>query len=149
MARLTAEELRAMAQPYMPAGENPRHAAYGVRQPHILLIVLLLLIGILPGLILIHYRTRHYVLALGERTLAVIQVTPAFWAMRLEPKAVKAVRLVPLAEVRGLGPTTSTGGLFTHIAFGRKPDDFRAKFHRAFSRDNRAEAMAIGAALTA
>jgi hypothetical protein len=147
MARVTAEELRAMAQPYLPEGEAPRHAAYGVRQPHILLIVLFILIGILPGLLLVHFRTKHYVLALGDRTLAVIQVTPAFWKLRLEPKAVKSTRLLPLAEVRSAGAKTSTGGLFTHIAFGTKPNDFRAKFHRAFSKENRPEAMAIGAAL--
>jgi hypothetical protein len=147
MARVTADELRAMAQPHLPPGEAVRHAAYGVRQPHIVLIVLFLLFGILPGLLLVHFRTRHYVLALGQRTLAVIQVKPAFWKLRLEPKSVKSLRLVPLDGLRGTGGTTSTGGLFTHIAFGRKPDDFKAKFHRAFSKDNRAEAMAIGAAV--
>ncbi len=148
MARVTAEELRAMAQPYMPAGETARHAAYGVRQPHILLIVLFMLLAILPGILLVHFMTKQYVLVLGERTLVVIRVGPALGRLRLEPKRVKSTRLIPLAEVGGLGATTSTDSLFTHIAFGTKPDAFKAKFHRAFTKENRAESMAIGAAMT-
>ncbi len=42
---------------------------------------------------------------------------------------------------------TSTGGLFTHIRIDEATRPFVAKFHRAFSKNNRSHAMAISEAI--
>ena len=43
---------------------------------------------------------------------------------------------------------TSTGDLFTKIKIDDQVKPFSAKFHRAFSKNNRSHAMAIGEAIT-
>ena len=43
---------------------------------------------------------------------------------------------------------SSTGAIFTKIKIDDPLNPFEAKFHRAFSKNNRTHAMAIGEAIT-
>ena len=149
MARVSAEELRAFLGAYVPEGESLDHAAYGVKQPNMLLMLPAFALAILPGVLLTQYLTRHYVIGTTDRSLVIARVKPAMLSMALRPDRAISHRVLPLASLRGGPATTKTGGLFTHIAFGEGDEAFRAKFHRAFSKENRAEAMAIGARIVA
>jgi hypothetical protein len=123
---------------HLEPGESLRHAAYGVKQPPLPLIVLLLLLGILPGVIAIAVMTKEYVVGLTDRRFLALR----FKSSRIEVKEVLAWRLDALPPVR-----TSTGGIFTHIAIADPARPFVAKFHRLGTPDNRAEAMAIAEGL--
>lgn len=126
-------------QPELEEGETIRHVGYGVKQPPLILIVLLLAAGILPGVIAIALMTREYVVALTDRR---------FLALRFRSKAIKvqermAWRLDSMPPVKA-----STGGLFTHIAIQDPQRPFVAKFHRLGMPGQREEMMAIESALT-
>lgn len=127
-------------QPELEEGEEIRHVGYGVKQPPIILIVALLLVGILPGVIAIALMTREYVVALTNRR---------FIALRFRSKAIRvqermAWRLDSMPPVKA-----STGGLFTHIAIQDPAHPFVAKFHRLGMPGQREEMMAIESALSA
>lgn len=126
--------LRAQLEP----GETLRHWAFDVKQPPLVLIVLLLLAGILPGVIAIAVMTKEYVVGLTDRRFIVLQFTGS--AIN-----VKDVRAWPLAALPPV--TTSTGSLFTHIAVRDPAKLFVAKFHRLGTADNRPQAMAIAEGL--
>ena len=149
MAKLDTAQMRDLLAPVLPAGETLQHAAYGVRQPNILLMLPAFALAILPGVLLTQYLTRHYVIGTTDRSLVIARVKPAMLSMALRPDRAISHRVLPLASLRGGPAMTKTGGLFTHIAFGEGDEAFRAKFHRAFSTENRAEAMAIGARIVA
>lgn len=125
---------------YLEPGEQIRNVAYGVKQPNIFLIVLLLLLAILPGVIAVALLTKEYLVALTDRRVIVLRV-----------KGRKAM-VQEMIEYRlgSLPPAkTSTGAIFTHIQVMDPAKPFIAKFHRAgpvpANRDN---AMAIAAALS-
>ena len=121
-------------------GEQIRNVAYGVKQPHILLIVGLVMLAILPGLIAVALLTREYLVALTDRRII---------ALRIKGRKAKVLEVLeyPLASLPQA--KTSTGPIFTHIRIMDPAKPFTAKFHRAGpAPSNRENAMAIAAALT-
>lgn len=127
-------------KPYLEPGEQFRHVAYGVKQPHILLIIGLLLLAVLPGLIAVVLLTREYLVALTDRRVIVLRVKGG----KAKVEEMMEYRLANLPPAR-----TSTGAIFTHVRIEDPAKPFIAKFHRAgpvpANRDN---AMAIAAALS-
>jgi hypothetical protein len=137
LAKFSEDNLRNAVQPHLQPGEQVQYVAYGVKQPNILLLVLLLG-GILGALL-----TRHYVIALTERRLIVVQVKGGFFSINLGTKAVASYTF---AELSALPIKTSTGAIFTHIRIDATPP-FVAKFHRLASKTNRDHAVGITQAL--
>lgn len=119
-------------------GEQLQHWAYGVKQPSIGLIILLVCLAVLPGLIAVALLTKEYVVGLTSHRLLILRV-----------KGGKAsVQEITEYDRRNLPPAkTSTGGLFTHITLQDPQKPFYAKFHRMGMANNREHAMAIAAAL--
>ena len=132
MARFTDAEVTAAIQPHLQPGEQLRHRAYGVKQPHLLLIILL---TPLAAALL----TKEDIAALTDRRLLVLR---AGRKLRVEEIMEYPLGNLPRAE-------TSTGALFTHIKIGDAARPFAAKFHRMGMANNREHAMAIAAALGA
>lgn len=129
----------ALAQ-HLEPGETLLHSAFGVKQPPIWLIFLLLLLGILPGVIAVAVMTKEYVVGLTDRR---------FVALRFSGSQIKVAEVLAW-RLDALPPAgTSTGGLFTHIRIADPARPFVAKFHRLGMPNNRAQAMAIGEALAA
>ncbi|MGE0423966.1 MAG: hypothetical protein AB7O88_16995 [Reyranellaceae bacterium] len=126
--------------PYLEAGEQVRHVAYGVKQPNIFLIIGLVALAVLPGLIAVVLLSREYLVALTDRRVIVLRVKGG----KAKVEEMMEYRLAALPPAR-----TSTGAIFTHIRIEDPAKPFIAKFHRAgpvpANRDN---AMAIAAALT-
>jgi len=121
-------------------GEQLQHWAYGVKQPPMGLIFLLVLLAILPGLIAVALLTKEYVVGLTSHRLLILRV-----------KGGKCQVLEVTEYSRGNLPPakTSTGGLFTHITLADPQKPFYAKFHRMGMPQNREHAMAIASALPA
>jgi hypothetical protein len=121
-------------------GEQLQNWAYGVKQPNIGLIILLMCMAILPGAIAVAIMTKEYVVGLTSHRLIILQV-----------KGGKATivgkqeynRGMPLPPVK-----TSTGGIFTHIKIQDPQRPFVAKFHRMGMPNNRQHSMAIAAAIS-
>ncbi|MFQ5569652.1 MAG: hypothetical protein ACE5G0_08245 [Rhodothermales bacterium] len=142
MAKLNDERIQAAFQPYLQEGEELRYWAFGVKQPNIFLLILLIALAILPGIIAVFLLTKNYLIGLTDRRFLVLQIKGTSKA------TVKQITEYGLDEVRGMKVKTSTGGLFTHIRIDDAAKPFVAKFHRAFSKNNRPHAMAIGEAIT-
>ena len=120
-------------------GEQLYNWAYGVKQPPMGLIILLMLLAILPGAIAVALLTKEYVIGLTSHRLLILRVKGG--------KAV--VQEITEYDRRNLPPAkTSTGGLFTHIKLADPAKPFEAKFHRMGMPKNREHAMAIAAAIT-
>ncbi|MCB1397685.1 MAG: hypothetical protein H6898_06750 [Rhodobacter sp.] len=149
MAKLDTAQMRDLLAPVLPAGETLQHAAYGVRQPNILLMLPAFALAILPGVILTQMLTRHYVVGQSRNYLMVAEISPKWRSMMTAVDAVRDRWAVSINTLRGQPKTVRSGPVFTHIAFGTGQDGFKAKFHRMFSRTNRAEAEAIGAVVKA
>lgn len=143
MAKITDEKVYAAFTPYLQEGETLTHWAYGVKQPNLLLLVGLIALCILPGIIAVVLLTKNYFIGLTDRRLVILQVKG------VKPDKVKAVIEYPLAGLSGANASTSTGALFTHIAIEDEQKPFKAKFHRAFCKSNRPNAMAIGERISA
>ncbi|MEE8371703.1 MAG: hypothetical protein V3R73_06095 [Sphingomonadales bacterium] len=141
MAKLNDEKIQEKLRACLNPGEELRYWAFGVKQPNMLLIFGLILLAILPGIIAIILLTKNYVIGLTDARLIVLRVK-----MNGE---VKETSEYGLLELRGMEVKTSTGGIFTHIAIKDEEKPFKAKFHRAFSKNNRPHAMAIAEALSA
>lgn len=126
--------------PYLEPGEQLRNVAFGVKQPNILLIIVLVLLAVLPGLIAVALLTREYLVALTDRRVIVLRVKGS----KAKVQEMLEYRLGSLPPAK-----TSTGAIFTHIRIDDPAKPFIAKFHRAgpvpANRDN---AMAIAAALS-
>ncbi|MGF1626048.1 MAG: hypothetical protein ACFCVH_14295 [Alphaproteobacteria bacterium] len=139
MARYTDEKAISAITPHLQAGERLLNHAYGVKQPHIGLIIGLLCLAILPGVIAIALLTKEYLVALTDRRFIVLRV-----------KGGKAAVQEVLEYDRASMPPVEakTGGLFTHIRITDAAKPFIAKFHRMGMKENRANSQAIGAALT-
>jgi hypothetical protein len=119
-------------------GEQLYHWAYGVKQPPIALIALLMLLAILPGAIAVALLTKEYVVGLTSHRLLILRVKGG------------KVNVLEITEYdrRNLPPAkTSTGSLFTHIALADPAKPFAAKFHRMGMPNNRDHARGIAAAL--
>jgi len=142
MAKVTREQLAAPFQPHLQPEETVEAVAYGVKQPNMVLIFLLVLAAILPVLIAVLLLTKNYLVALTNRRLLVLRVkSPGNFE-------VKEVIEYSRAELPSLNPKTSTGAIFTHIAIQDAARPFVAKFHRAYCPTNREDAMAIAAAVS-
>lgn len=139
MARYKPELVVETLNQHLQPGETLEHYAYGVKQPHFGLIVVLIALAILPGLIAVALLTKEYVIGLTDKRLIVLRVSG-----KIKVKEVSEYALEGLAPVK-----TSTGGLFTHIKISDQAQPFVAKFHRMGMKENRAHAMAIGDALAA
>lgn len=141
MAKLSEENFRAGVQPLLQPGERLVHVAYGVKQPNFFVIVLL--IATIGGSLAIGLLTKHYLLALTDRRLLIVQVQGGLFGVSF---ATKAVTEYSFAQLASLPVKTSTGGLFTHVRIDA-PQRFVAKFHRMATRTNREHAMGIASAL--
>lgn len=130
-------DLRAAVEPHLEENEQLKHCAFGVKQPNILLIVLLCLLALLPGLIAIVLLTMNYIVALTDRRFLVLR-----FKGKLNVVEISEYPLESMPEVAG-----NTGPIFTHIRIKDAQQPFVAKFHRAGTKANRAESSAIVAAL--
>ncbi len=143
MAKPTEESVREAFKPHLREGEELTHFALGVKQPHILLIMLLVALAILPGLIAVILLTKNYCIGLTNQRLIVLQIAS------LGNLTVKGITEYSLDEVKKMDIKTSTGGLFTHFDIKDPGKPFKAKFHRALAGFNRPNAIAIAEAITA
>jgi hypothetical protein len=134
MARFKDPNVPAAAfAPYLEPGEQLRNIAYGVKQPHIL--VLALSGGLISALL-----TKEYVIGLTDRR---------FIVLRFKGKKVSVQEVLDYRLNGQLPPVkASTGPVFTHIKIEDQAKPFVAKFHRMGMPGNREGAMAIAAALT-
>lgn len=140
MARFQDPNVPAAAfTPYLEAGEQLRHWAYGVKQPNMLLMIPLLAMGVLPGVLAITLLTKEYVVGLTDRRFIVLN----FKGKKIEVKEVIDYPLSSLPPVKA-----STGPIFTHLKITDPAKPFAAKFHRLGMPGNREHAMAIEAALS-
>ncbi len=141
MAKLNDERIQAAFQPHLKDGETLQYWAFGVKQPNIFLLIVLIALAILPGMIAIFLLTKNYLIGLTDSRFLVLQIKSP------SNETVKQVIEYSLDEVHGMKVKTSTGGIFTHIRIDDASRPFVAKFHRAFSKTNRPHAMAISEAL--
>lgn len=139
MAKPKTEEMKAAFAPYLPAGEQVTHVAYGVKQPHILLIVLLVLAGVLPGLIAIMIMTRHYLIGQSASGITVLRIEG------MNNLKVREAMHFSAADLAAADVKTSSNALFTNISIADRGRRFVAKFHKMYSADNRPHAEAIAA----
>lgn len=139
MARYKDQIVTDALSKHLHPGEQLYNWAYGVKQPNMGLIILLVMIAILPGLIAVALLTKEYVIGLTSHRLLILRV-----------KGGKAQVLEVTEYSRGNLPPaqTSTGALFTHIALKDPQKPFKAKFHRMGMTNNRQHAMAIASAIT-
>lgn len=142
MAKPTREQLASVFQSQLQSGESVRAVAFGVKQPPFLVILLLMLLGILPGIIAVFLLTKNYLVALTDRRVIAARVKG------FSNHAVQEVQEYSLTELPNLPTKTSTGAIFTHIAINDPARKFAAKFHRAYNSTNREDAMAIAAAVS-
>jgi len=141
MAKLNNERIRAAFQPHLQAGEELRYWAYGVKQPNFFLFLALFLLAIIPGIIAIVLLTKHYLIGLTDNRFLVLEIKGVSNA------EVKQITEYSLDELRGMQVKQSAGKIFTHISIDDENQPFEARFHRAFSKDNRPHAIAIGEAI--
>jgi hypothetical protein len=141
MAKLDDEKINAAFAPHLGPNEALHRWAFGVRQPTMWLIVPLTALAIVPGLIAASMLTKKYLVGLTDRRLIVLQVKD------YNNSGVKEVTEYRLDDLRDMEVKTSTGMLFTHIKIIDRAKPFVAKFHRAFSKNNRPHAMAIAQAI--
>ena len=141
MTKLTDDKIKLAFEQYLQGEENLKYWAFGVKQPNIFLIVLLLALFILQGIIAIFWLTKNYLIALTDNNLLVLEVAS------ISNANVKKHTEYSLSKLRGK-VTASTGVLFTKIKIDDSAKLFEAKFHRAFSKNNRPHAMAISEAIT-
>lgn len=138
MARFKDESIIVNAfVPQLQPGEQITHYAYGVRQPNVGLILLLVCLAILPGLIATALLTKEYVIALTSNRLIVLEFGGKLNVKRMFDYYPS--QLPPVA--------TSKGALFTHIEIKDPNKPFRAKFHRMGLKHNREQSQAIADAL--
>ena len=133
MARFKDEAMvQGAFSPHLQPGERVLYTAYGVKQPNIFLIMLLL------GGVLAWLLTKEYVVALTDRG--------RFLVLRFSGKLnVKEVLEYHIGNVQGA--KVKTGPLFTYITIKDPQKPFSAKFHRMGTKWNRAHAMAIAQSL--
>ena len=141
MARPSEQEIEAAFAPFLDRNEKLEHVAFGVKQPNFALMAGLICFGILPGMIAVMLLTKNYWVGLTNRRLLVLRVA--------SPTNLKVKEVIEysLDSLRQTDVRSSTGILFTHIRLRDARQPFVAKFHRAYSRENRRQAMAIAEAI--
>jgi hypothetical protein len=131
---LNAETVRDAFAEYLQPGEMIKHAGYGVKQPSMILIMLLYLVAVLPGIIAMVLLTKHYLVGITDSRLLVLQVS----GMNTKVKEVTEYNLGHMPPVK-----TSTGPLFTHLTIVDSDKPLKAKFHRAGFKGNRDNMVAL------
>ncbi len=126
--------------PYLVPGETVQHYAYGVKQPHILLIIFLMLLAILPGAIAVALLTKEYIVA---------TTAGRFLVLRFSSGKINVKEVLEYSLDRPLNVVTSTGSIFTHIRINDPQKPFVAKFHRLGMKSNQPHSRAIAEALEA
>ena len=137
MGKYNDSNVPAAFQPYLEPGEQLHHWAFGVKQPNMMLMIPLFVLGILPGAIATAMLTKNYIVALTDRRFIVLQ-----FSGNLNVKEMMEYRLGYMPPVEA-----STGPIFTHIKIKDPQRPFVAKFHRMGMPNNRAHSQAIEAAL--
>jgi hypothetical protein len=128
--------------PHLLPGETLKYYGYGVKQPNMLLIVLLICLAVLPGIIATAILTKHFFIGLTDKRFLVLEIKS------MSNHAVKSVTEYPLMSIKPDMVKASTGPLFTHIKIVDAQKPFVAKFHRMGMKTNREHCQAIEAALT-
>lgn len=139
MAKLDADSIPRIFAPHLEVGEELEHFAYGIRQPHFAVVALLLCLAVLPGLLIVAYLTRGYLVGKTSRRIVVLEVSGKGEVRRTIEYA--------LDEFHGARVETSSGANLTRVRVDIPDKAFAAKFHRAFAPFNRAGALAIAAAV--
>ena len=127
-------------QPHLAEGEQITHYAYGVKQPPIWLIIILMCLAILPGIIAVALLTKEYIVALTGSRFLVIR----FSGGKVNVKEFIEYQLGEIRDVK-----TSKGAIFTVIKIKDEVKPFTAKFHRMGMKENREHSQAIADALAA
>jgi hypothetical protein len=138
MARFKDEKVQEAFLPHLQPGEQLRHWAFGVKQPHLVMIILLIALAVLPGLIAIMLLTKQYIVGLTDRRFIVLK-----FKGNLKVTEVTEYSLSPKPKASG-----STGPIFTHIKIDDAARPFVAKFHRMGMTSNREHSQAMLAALS-
>ena len=110
MARFNDQNVPAAVQPHIQPGEQLQNWAYGVKQPHVLLIAL-------SGAIVTALLTKNYIVALTNRRLLVLRFEGT-----LKVTEVTEYPLSPRPQASG-----SRGMLFTRIRIDDPAKPFAAK----------------------
>ncbi len=142
MAKLKESDITEALGAHLEAGETLQQWAVGIRQPGLHIIVPLFALAILPGVIAVQMLTKSYIVGLTDRRLIVLQVKS------ITNATLREVLEFDRAKLAGAPGTSKTGGLFTHMRIDWPEQSWRAKFHRAFAKGHRAQAMQIGAAIS-
>ncbi len=137
MARYRTESVLAALEPHLRPGETLEFYASGVRHPNPLLVLVLLAMGILPGIDALMLLPKRYVVGLTDTRLLVLHVKGRLDVVEVSDYARDAM---PETVAR-------SGPFHTHIRIADEARPFAAHFHRAGMDGNRANAIAIGDAL--
>lgn len=137
MPKLKDEQLQDALKQHLQEDENLLHWAFGVKQPNIFLIIGLLALFILPGIIAVQMLTKNFIVGLTNKRLIVLRV------ISITNANIKDKIEYNLNELKSMNVITSTGSIFTKIKIEDPVKPFAAKFHRAFSKDNREHSIAI------
>ena len=140
MARYKEPVVTAAFAAHLQPGETLRSTAYGVRQPSMLAMIPLYLLGILPGVIAVAVLTKEYLVGLTDRRVLVLRVSGG-------NAAVQEVTEYALTERPPV--TASQGSLFAHVTIDDPARPCKAKFHRAGPPSHRENALAAAQALGA
>ena len=130
MARFKEVEVQALLKSHLKPGEELKHWAYGVKQPHIL--VLIIFLPLAAAL------TKNYVVGLTNQRFIVLRVS-----IGLKVEEVLEYTLSAMPPVKA-----STGPVFTHIRIDDPQKPFIAKFHRMGLPNNREHTKAMAAILS-
>ena len=142
MPKLKDEQIKTAFQDYLNEDEELKHWAFGVKQPNIFLIILLIALFILPGILAVIFLTKNYLIALTDKRFIVLQIKS------ISNAEVTKMQEYNLDELDRSKVKSSAGALFTKISIDDPVNPFAAKFHRAFSKNNRPHSIAIGEAIT-
>ncbi len=140
MAEKTRDEIfEDTMRPLLHPGEMLQCVALGVKTPPILLIILLMIIGVVPGVIVGLMLTKNFLVALTDRRIIVARAkgivqTEGHFDYQLGKIGGKV--------------TVKAGSVFTHITVEHPELPWKAKFHRSGSPNNKASALAIAEAFS-
>ena len=138
MARYKDQVVIDAIQPHLQEGEELQNYAFGVKQPHMGLIICLIALAILPGIIAVALLTKEYVVALTNRRFIVLRVKGR--TAEVQEVLEYDRNSLPAVEAK-------TGGVFTHIKIRDEAKPFVAKFHRMGMKENRRHCQEIETAL--
>lgn len=138
MARFKDEAVQNALKAHLEPGEELQHWAYGVKQPSILLMLVLFAMAILPGVIAVAILTKEYIVGLTNKRFIIVRVNGSLKVLEVQEFSLSSLPPV----------TASMGILFTHLKIADPQKPFIAKFHRLGMPKNREHTMAMEAVLT-